>query len=327
MAARKWMMETLGGTIAVVLLAGGAGAQAPQQPPAAGRVPAAAPVVATPPAAVVNGEPITQAELEGVLQLMPKPPSPPTEAQHKQMRADALDMLVDDLLIRQYLNRNAPRITQEEFTKEYETLLSALKTRAMTLQDFLKDIHQTEDHLRLDIVKKLQWDKFIRQNVSDAALKKYYDDNRDFYDQVTVQVSHILFRLPPNAPPAERAQARARLGELRRQILANQISFADAARKFSQCRSAAQGGDIGFIMRKWVVDERIAQAAFALKVGEVSDLVETEDGVQLLTVTARNPGQPSNFDKIKDLVRENMAKEIWDNLVVQQRKAAKIEIK
>jgi len=236
-------------------------------------------------------------------------------------------MLIDDLLIRQYLNKNAPRITQEEFTKEYETLLAALKTRAMTLQDFLKDIHQTEDHLRLDIIKKLQWDKFIRQNVSDAALKKYYDDNRDFYDQVTVQVSHILFRLPPNAPPAERGQARARLADLRRQILANQISFADAARKYSQCRSAAQGGDIGFIMRKWVVDERIAQAAFALKVGEVSDVVETEDGVQLLTVTARNPGQPSNFDKIKDLVRENMAKEIWDNLVVQQRKAAKIEIK
>lgn len=327
MAVRKWMTGTLGGTIAVVLLAGGAGAQAPAPAPAAGRRPAAAPAVASPPAAVVNGEPITVAELEGVLQLMPKPPSPPTETQQKQMRADALDMLIDDLLIRQFLNKNAPRITQEEFTKEYETLLAALKTRAMTLQDFLKDIHQTEDHLRLDIVKKLQWDKFIRQNVSEAALKKYYDDNRDFYDQVTVQVSHILFRLPPSTPPAERAQARARLTDLRRQILANQISFADAARKYSQCRSAAQGGDIGFIMRKWVVDERIAQAAFALKVGEVSDVVETEDGVQLLTVTARNPGQPSNFDKIKDLVRENMAKEIWDNLVVQQRKVAKIEIK
>ncbi len=80
-------------------------------------------------------------------------------------------------------------------------------------------------------------------------------------------------------------------------------------------------------MRKWVVDESVARAAFALKVGEVSDVVESEAGLQLLTVTARNPGQPSNFEKIKDLVRENMAKEMWDNLVTQQRKVARIEVK
>lgn len=317
MTARKWMMGIWGGVVALVLGTTSAIAQTTPKP-APGQ---------TMPAAIVNGEPITVAELEGVLQMMPTPPSPLTATQQKQRRADALDMLIDDLVVRQYLNKNAPRITQQEFTKEYEGLLAALKTRAMTLQDFLKDIHQTEAHLRLDIIKKLQWDKFIHQHVTEAALKKYYEDNRDFYDQVTVQVSHILYRLPSNAPPAERAQARARLADLRRKILANQISFADAARKFSQCSSAARGGDIGFIMRKWVVDERVAQVAFALKVGEVSDVVETDDGVQLLKVTARNPGQPSHFDKIKDLVRENMAKEIWDNVVARQRKVARIEMK
>ncbi len=327
MTARKWIMGTVGGAAALVLATASALAQTAQKPPTAGTHKATAPVPTMPPAAVVNGEPITVTELESVLQLMPKPPRPLTETQKKQMRADALDMLIDDVLIRQYLNKNAPRITQEEFTKEYQTLLAALKSRNMTLEDFLKDIHQTEAHLRLDIVKKLQWDKFIHRHISEAALKKYYDDNRDFYDQVTVQVSHILFRLPPNAPQAERAQARARLAGLRQQILAKQISFADAAHKYSQCPSAARGGDIGFIMRKWVVDESVARAAFALKVGEVSDVVESEAGLQLLTVTARNPGQPSNFEKIKDLVRENMAKEMWDNLVTQQRKVARIEVK
>ncbi len=327
MTARKWIMGTVGGAAAVVLVTASALAQTAQKSSTVGTPRATTSVPTMPPAAVVNGEPITVTELESVLQLMPKPPRPLTEMQKKQMRADALDMLIDDVLIRQYLNKNAPRITQEEFTKEYQTLLTALKSRNMTLEDFLKDIHQTEAHLRLDIVKKLQWDKFIHQHISEAALKKYYDDNRDFYDQVTVQVSHILFRLPPNAPQAERAQARARLAGLRQQILAKQISFADAARKYSQCPSAARGGDIGFIMRKWVVDEPVARAAFALKVGEVSDVVESEAGLQLLTVTARNPGQPSNFEKIKDLVRENMAKEMWDNLVTQQRKVARIEVK
>src|SRR5262249_34271162 len=150
----------------------------------------------------------------------------------------------------------------------------------------------------------------------DAVLKRYYEENRDYYDQVTVQASHILFRQSPTTSEGDRTQARQRLLELRQKIVAGQIDFAEAAKKYSQCQSASAGGDIGFFPRKWAVDERIAKAAFALQVGQVSDVIQTDYGLHLLKVTARKPGKPSTFEALKEEVRANYAMEMWHDLLV-----------
>jgi peptidyl-prolyl cis-trans isomerase C len=74
------------------------------------------------------------------------------------------------------------------------------------------------------------------------------------------------------------------------------------------------------------VEEPFARAAFALKVGEISDVVQTEYGMHLIKVTDRKPGQPSDYAKIKDEVLEFCAGEMRMALVAQQRKTARIEI-
>jgi len=52
-------------------------------------------------------------------------------------------------------------------------------------------------------------------------------------------------------------------------VVAGKLAFADAAKKHSQCPTAPQGGDLGYIVRKgMLVDEAFSRAAFALKVGE-----------------------------------------------------------
>src|SRR5262249_56914362 len=92
--------------------------------------------------------------------------------------------------------------------------------------------------------------------------------------------------------------------ELRAQILGDKTDFAAAAKAYSQCPSASDGGDVGTFPRKFVVDENFARAAFALKPGEVSGVVQTDFGLHLIKVTERKPAQPSDFNKIKDDVRE-----------------------
>ena len=72
----------------------------------------------------------------------------------------------------------------------------------------------------------------------------------------------------------------AAVGALQQQIVAGKVNFADAAREHSQCPSAAKGGDIGLVTRKWMVDEAVAKVAFAMKKDEVSDVVESEFGVE-----------------------------------------------
>jgi peptidyl-prolyl cis-trans isomerase C len=278
-------------------------------------------------AATVNGEPITVAEVEAMLTLVPQAPATATDAEKHEMRRDVLEMIIDDVLIRQFLDANTTRPSQAEINKELEVLQAGLKSRHKSMSDFLNDTHQTEDHLRQDIVKKIQWDHYVQQHATEAALKKYYDENCDFFDNVTVQASHIMTRLPPTASDSERAQARTRLAELRQRIISGQIDFAEAARKYSQCQTAASGGDLGFFPRKWVGDENIVRAAFAMQVGEVSDVVQSEFGLHLVKVTARKPGTASDYTTMRDKVRKSFAMDLWHDVLVQQRKTAKVDVK
>ncbi|HEY2911046.1 MAG TPA: peptidylprolyl isomerase, partial [Gemmataceae bacterium] len=105
------------------------------------------------------------------------------------------------------------------------------------------------------------------------------------------------------------------------------IDFATAARKHSQDPTAAMDGDLGFLPRKGsFMDEAFTKAAFALKPGELSDIVETEFGLHLILVAARKPGQPSQYDKCKDEVREAFADDYRAELVAKLRKEAQIKV-
>jgi peptidyl-prolyl cis-trans isomerase C len=312
MTARSWSVQV----VVALGLAGSSAGAALAQPPAD----------ASQPAAVVNGETVTMSEVDAVVKLLPQGQAAATDPQKRLVRHEALDMLMDDVLMRQFLHRNGRPVTPDEVNKRMTELTAALKAQKHTLRDFLNDTAQTEEHLKGDIVKKLQWEEYVSRFINEPSLRRYYEENRDFYDQVTVRASHILLRVPADSGPADLERARAQLLNLRQQIAAGRLDFAEAARKYSQCASAAQGGDIMYFPRKWAVDENIARAAFALKVGEVSEVVQTDYGLHLIKVTDRKPGQPSSYDKLKDEVRENYTMEMWQNVLAHERKNAQIRM-
>jgi peptidyl-prolyl cis-trans isomerase C len=173
----------------------------------------------------------------------------------------------------------------------------------------------------------LRWQKYAQARLTDAAVQQYYADNRDLFDRVLVRASHVVVRVPADAPPADVEAARKKLADLRAEVVAGKLDFAAAARAHSQCPSKDQGGDIGFFPRKWVVDESFARAAFALKPGEVSDVVRTDYGLHLIKVTERKEGEKSDFAKIKDEVRAVCADDLLQTLGAKLRKDAKVEIK
>jgi parvulin-like peptidyl-prolyl isomerase len=281
----------------------------------------------TKPVAAVNGEAITMLEVEAVVKLLPPAPVKPTDGQMQQLRREALEMLIDDVLMRQFLSKNGRHVEPREVEQRVAELQTALKSQNRSLNDFLSDTGQTENHLRLDVLKKLQWDDLVRAQMTDENLERYFAANRDFYAGVTVRASHILVRVPATAGPQEIENARTMLTDLRQKVIVGQLDFAEAARKYSQCTSAAQGGDIGYFPRKWAVDERIARTAFGMKVGEVSEVVQSDYGLHLVKVTDRKAGQPCEYNKMKEEVRENFAMELWQTMLAQQRKSARIEIR
>ena len=276
--------------------------------------------------AIVNGKEITRTELDAVLKKAGPQAIAPTEEQKRQMKQEALALLIDDELMKEFLIKQGPPVDIADVNKQIAELAEGLAKQKKTLDAYLKEQGQSEAQLRTDVTSWLQWNGFVKKNLTDNDVKAYYEESKDFFDRVLVRVSHIVKRVSPDTPQAEREVIAGKLRALRKEILEQKIDFATAAQKNSQCTSAPNGGDIGFIPRKLAVEESFAKAAFALKVGEISDVVQDDYGLHLIKVTERKPGTPSEFAKITDQVRELCIEELRMKVLARQRGAAKVEV-
>jgi peptidyl-prolyl cis-trans isomerase C len=279
--------------------------------------------------AIVNGEPIPWSELDAALK-MRAPITAPKNAQEQKLLRDAtVAALIDDLLVKQFLRTNCRPIETAEIDKQLKTLEASLASQKRSLTDYCRESRQTIEQVRANLAQMQQWTTYAATKTTEADVKNYYLSNKPFFDRAMVRASHVVIRLAKDAPATERTAAQSRLTALRDEISAGRISFSDAARKFSQCPTGANGGDLGYIHRKWMVDESFAKAAFALDTNTVSDVVTTDLGYHLILVTDKRPGTPSFFEdpRIKEAARECYMEEMRQKLIADLRAKAKIEIK
>lgn len=136
--------------------------------------------------------------------------------------------------------------------------------------------------------------------LNEDDLRTYYKENVDrLAGKEERRASHILITASKDAPAADRAKAKARAEELLAQVRKAPASFADVAKKNSQDPgSAVQGGDLNFFARGAMV-KPFEDAAYALKKGEISDVVETDFGYHIILLTdIKSPRKPS-FEELR----------------------------
>ena len=278
-------------------------------------------------AARVNGEDIPLAEFNAVVDLRPSP-VPVSKELQREMRKAAIDMLIDDLLMRQFLRRNVAPANPAEVQKEYDKLHAALAKQKKTLDQFLVEGKMTAEQLRADVIARLQWKAYLQARFPEADIKSYYEANKVFFDNVLVRASQILVKFNNNPTAEDKAKARAKIETIRHEILAGKLTFEDAARKYSDCPSRKDGGDLGSFPYKFIVIEPIARATFSTKKGELTGVIATDIGYHLLKVTDRTPGEPSRFEESRDAIRDVMAQEseLYQRILTEQKKTAKIEV-
>lgn len=279
------------------------------------------------PAARVNGEVIYQSELKSILDQRPPSPTPLPANVERSMRMEVLDMLVDDMLMRQYLRTNAPAPTAAEIQKEVADLKDALKKQNTSFEKWLVDNKMTEQRMLQDVAAHIQWRHYLDSRISDAETKSYYLANKPYFDKIYVKANHILLKTSSNYTAAEHETLKQKLQSIRQDILAGRTTFEQAARSHSECPSKEKGGDIGMFPYKFVVVEPFARAAFSMKVGEISEIVRSDFGYHLIKVTDRTPGELSKLEDIKPVVRKVIAQDmdLFPKLLSEQRRVAKIE--
>ena len=104
-----------------------------------------------------------------------------------------------------------------------------------------------------------------------ASFASFGDFINPNLDVTEVRASHILVKTRPEAV------------KIRKEIVNGDISFEDAAEKYSLCPSSANGGDLGYFKRGQMV-QPFSDVAFDLKVGQISDPVGTKFGWHLIKV-------------------------------------------
>ncbi len=145
--------------------------------------------------------------------------------------------------------------------------------------------------------------------VSDVELRKAYDEGIAKYTVPEERrASHILIKAEKDAPAAERAKAKAKALALLAEVRKNPAVFAELARKNSDDPgSAAKGGDLDFFGRGAMV-KPFEDTVFKLKTGEISDLVETDFGFHVMTLTAVRGGQSKPFDAVRSEIDAELRK-------------------
>lgn len=268
------------------------------------------------PAAVVNGEPISMDDVNHVMEVEGMKPK------------EALEDLIDETLVRQFLRKTVPAATPADVEKELIALTKKLELEKITPADYLAKTKQTAAQLRADIAAQLMWKSYVKVRLTDAICKKYFDDNRLFFDQAKCRASHVLVKAKQDAPAAEKQAAYNKIQAIHQELTAGKIEFPEAARKYSECPSKDAGGDIGYFRYKFDVAEPFARTAFGMKINEMSSIVVTHFGYHIIKVTDRTKGEPADFEKIKEDVRTVYAEELglYHAVVEEGKKTARIEI-
>jgi peptidyl-prolyl cis-trans isomerase D len=139
--------------------------------------------------------------------------------------------------------------------------------------------------------------------VSDATAQQFYEANRNRYQEPEQRrASHILIRAERAAKPEARQAARVKAEMLLAEARKTPARFADLARQHSEDPgSGAQGGDLGFFTRDRMV-KPFADAAFAMKTGEISNVVESDFGFHIIRLEAITPSTVIGFSLVKDTI-------------------------
>jgi len=294
-------------------------------------------------AATVNGFPIYESVVSRALERVPP-------ARRAEVRPGLIDHLVNNLLIELSLKHAGYKVEKKEVDQRVEEMKTELKKVGRDFDKMLADLKVAESELREHIEADLRWYKYASAQATDAALKKLFDENKDMFDGSTVRAQHILIT-PRDKTPEKASAAMATLrdvkGKIEKEVAAGMAklpadsdklkqeqerskllteTFAKYAKEYSDCPSKNQGGSVGPFPKAGFMVAPFANAAFALKQYEISDVVQTPFGYHLILCVERKPGREVKFEEVKEIVKEVYFDRLHEGLSTQLRAQAKIVV-
>ena len=179
-----------------------------------------------------------------------------------------------------------------------------------------KQAYLTEPQVKLRYITFLNEQALPATQLSDQEIEQYYQMNPDkFSTPEQRQARHILLRSDPKDSPELQAAKRKKLEAILALAKAGK-DFSQLARENSEDASGKNGGDLGFFSKEQVVPP-FADAAFALKEGEISTIVETQFGLHLIKLEKIRPAQVTTLAAAREQISAELKAQRGKELTFQ----------
>ena len=313
----------------------------PVSPTPAAATPSASPAstyVVPDPVATVDGEPIHKADLERVTGVLLASQGKTIDNLHDDEKKTVFHSVLEDMITDRLVNREAvgESVPDLDVEKRYGELRAQYRDQA-SFDAEIKKSGQTDGQVRQILRIQLAQQQWIEHQIAGQVtvtpeeVEKFYKEGpvEKFAAPEMVSASHILVAVRRDAAPEEALAAQQKVGDLAARLKKGE-SFEALAKAYSDDPNAKQtGGDLGYFSRERIMPE-FADAAFKLKVGEVSPPVRTQFGFHFIKLTDRKPAHTASLSEVRDQITTYLQTEkrraAVSSLVASLREKAKIEI-
>jgi peptidyl-prolyl cis-trans isomerase SurA len=204
----------------------------------------------------------------------------------QQQLAKEMGVKVSD----QELDRAISRIAEQQ-KMPLQEMRNQMEKEGMPYATFREEIR---NEMMMQRLREHEVDNKIQ--ISDAEVDTYLAaEQAAAADQVEINISQILVRIPENASPEQIAARKARADEVARQLRTG-AEFAKIAATYSDAPDALKGGEIG-----WRDPNRLpplfAEALVKLSPGQVTPVMRSNTGFHLIKLVGKRSAAPADKDK------------------------------
>jgi parvulin-like peptidyl-prolyl isomerase len=252
-----------------------------------------------------------------------------------QLRKEAMELMIEQVLVKQAAEREGIEADPEEVEKNVEQLRSVFMTD-LSYESMLEAEGYTEESYREHVAEMMASKMYLDRirvdaaDVSDTELERYYHENENrltFPEQVRVR--HILLTWKPLGTQDDRAAIRKQMEPILERARAGEDFTALVAEFSEDFATKDSGGDTGLFHRGQMTPA-FEEAAFALEPGEISEPVETGYGVHILKLEERLESRLVPLDEVREQLRDHVREEKMEAAVRARidelRAAADIEV-